>query len=96
MFISGAENVYPAEIEHVIRSHDDVKDVAVVGVPDEKWGEVGKAFVVSRSGESSEEDLRAFCKENLAKFKVPKYIKFLDELPKSDTGKILKRTLKEL
>ena len=96
MFISGAENVYPAEIEHVLRSHPEVKEVAVIGVPDERWGEVGKAFVVSRSGTENEEQLRSHCTSNLARFKVPKYFRFLDELPKSDTGKILKRALKEL
>ena len=96
IIISGGENISSIEIENTLAKHPAVSVVAVVAKTDEKWGEVGKAFVVSRSGESSEEDLRAFCKENLAKFKVPKYIKFLDELPKSDTGKILKRTLKEL
>lgn len=96
MFISGAENVYPAEIEHVLRTHPDVKEVAVVGVPDEKWGEVGKAFVATHSEKEIGEELTDFCKEHLAKFKVPKYIQFLEELPKSYTGKILKRSLKEL
>lgn len=96
MFISGAENVYPAEIEHVLRSHEEIREAAVVGVPDERWGEVGKAFVVTRSGKQNEEEIKDFCRANLAKFKVPKYVEFLDELPKSDTGKILKRTLKEM
>lgn len=96
MFISGAENVYPAEIEHVLRSHSDVKEVAVVGVPDEQWGEVGKAFVATHSGKEIGEELIDYCKKHLAKFKVPKHIQFLDELPKSDTGKILKRSLKDL
>ena len=96
MFISGAENVYPAEIEHFLRTHPNVKEVAVIGVPDAKWGEVGKACIV-RHDESndSEEDFRAFCIGNLAKYKIPKYFTFLSELPKSDSGKILKRALKE-
>lgn len=96
MFISGAENVYPAEIEHVLRMHKDVKETAVIGVPDEKWGEVGNAFVVTHSGTLNEEELREFCGNQLARFKIPKYFTPLDELPKSDTGKILKRKLKEL
>lgn len=94
MFISGGENVYPAEIEKYIYSNDAVKDVAVVGVPDEKWGEVGKAFVVKKEGAAlSESDIIDYCKGNLAKYKIPKYVQFISELPKTDAGKINKNEL---
>jgi fatty-acyl-CoA synthase len=97
MFISGGENVYPAEVERVIREMPQIKEVAVIGVPDEKWGEVGKAFVVgdiTQAESISLDEVKAHCLHNLAKYKVPKYFERLDELPKSDTGKILKRALK--
>lgn len=94
MFISGAENVYPAEIEQVLVKHPEVKEVAVIGVPDGTWGEVGMAAVVTESGAILEEDLIKFCRDNLAKFKVPKHFAFMVELPKSDTGKIQKSELK--
>lgn len=95
MFISGAENVYPAEIEHYLRTFPAVLSVAVIGVPDEKWGEVGKAFVVLKPGASaSETEILEFCRGNLAKYKIPKYVVFLDTLPVSDSGKILKKQLR--
>lgn len=93
MFKSGGENVYPAELEKVLRAVPGVREVAVIGVPDEKWGEVGKAFVVREANGPSEELLREHCAKNLAKFKIPKHFAFLEELPKSDSGKILKRAL---
>lgn len=92
MFISGGENVYPAEIEQVLRLHPAVLEAAVVGVKDEKWGEVGRAFVVKKS-DLSAQDLLAHCQGLLARFKIPKHFEFLPELPKSDSGKILKRAL---
>ena len=95
MYKSGGENVYPPELEQVIRSLPGVREVAVVGIPDEKWGEVGKAFVVKDRLELSESDLHAHCLKNLAKFKIPKYFVFLEALPKGDSGKILKRKLLE-
>lgn len=95
MFISGGENVYPPELEQVIRTLPGVREVAVVGIPDEKWGEVGKAFIVKDDTALSESDLQAHCLKNLAKFKIPKYFVFLDALPKGDSGKILKRKLLE-
>lgn len=96
MFISGAENVYPAEIEHVFRNHPAIRDIAVIGVPDEKWGESGKAFIVLQEEASvTAEDLLEWGKEQLAKFKVPKQYEFIKELPKSDSGKILKKVLKD-
>jgi fatty-acyl-CoA synthase len=98
MFISGAENVYPAEVEHVLRRHPDVREVAVIGVPDEKWGEVGMAYIVLKPGTTMDtEQMRSFCDGQLARYKIPKHARFIDELPKSDSGKILKRALsKEL
>ncbi|MFZ1731473.1 MAG: long-chain fatty acid--CoA ligase [Bacteroidota bacterium] len=97
MFISGAENVYPAEIEHFLRTHPAVEAVAVVGVPDERWGEAGKAFVVLRKDAvTTAEDLLDFCKGNLAKYKIPKYVVLLDALPLSDSGKILKKKLRAI
>ncbi len=97
MFISGAENVYPAEIEHFLYTHSDVAEAAVVGVPDEKWGEVGKAFIVlKKESTTAAEDFRAFCTGQLAKYKIPKYFALIGELPKGHSGKILKRALKEM
>lgn len=95
MFISGGENVYPPELEQVIRALPGVREVAVIGVPDEKWGEVGKAFVVKDRVDLSETELHTHCAKNLAKFKIPKFFVFLNELPKGDSGKILKRKLAE-
>ncbi|PRZ42474.1 fatty-acyl-CoA synthase [Antricoccus suffuscus] len=98
MIISGAENVYPAEVEAIMLQRDEVADCAVVAVPDERWGEVGAAFVVRRTG-LSEATLRAHLESNLAKYKVPKYFRFVDELPRSATGKVrrtdLRRTASE-
>jgi fatty-acyl-CoA synthase len=96
MYKSGGENVYPVEVEHFLRTHPKVREVAVVGVPDPKWGEVGKAYVVVAEGASmTAEELFAFCAGELAKFKTPKQVEFLDELPKGDSGKILKKALRE-
>jgi fatty-acyl-CoA synthase len=95
MFISGGENVYPAEVERVLATAGNVKEVAVIGVPDEKWGEVGKAFVVLAEG-ANEHGLAKFCCDKLAKFKMPKHYKVVDELPKNDSGKIDRKALKQL
>jgi fatty-acyl-CoA synthase len=92
MFISGGENVYPAEVEQVLSQLPQIREVAVVGVPDPKWGEVGKAFLVT-SENLSLDTIIDHCVKNLAKFKVPKHFEFRDSLPKSDSGKILKRLL---
>lgn len=97
MFISGGENVYPIEIERALYDHPGVVECAVLGVPDTKWGEVGLACVVlGEPGSLSSEDLRAFLKGKLAAYKVPKHYIFLDELPKSGPGKILKTELATL
>lgn len=96
MFISGAENVYPAEVEGFLQTHPAVKAVAVVGVPDDRWGEVGKAFVVLHDGASLDAAaLVAFARTGLAKYKAPRHVAFLDALPTSDSGKVLKRALRE-
>lgn len=95
MFISGGENVFPIEVERVLYDHPAVLECAVLGMPDPKWGEVGWAFVVLRPGaRTDEEELRTFLKSRLAGYKVPKRFIFLDELPKSGPGKILKAELR--
>jgi fatty-acyl-CoA synthase len=98
MYKSGGENVYPPELEQVMRQIPGVREVAVIGVPDAKWGEVGKAFIVKEtsSSELTNEIINEFCSKNLAKFKIPKYFVFVPDLPKGDSGKILKRKLLEL
>ena len=89
MIISGGENVYPAEIEAVAVRLDAVDDCAVVGVADERWGEVGAAFVVRRAGaELDEAGFRAHLEQHLARYKIPKHIRFTDALPRNATGKI--------
>lgn len=95
MIISGGENIYPAEIERVLAEHPSVADVAVIGVPDEKWGEVGKAIVTLAPGASVEpEELIALAKQQLASFKVPKSVEVIAEMPRNATGKILKKDLR--
>jgi fatty-acyl-CoA synthase len=96
MFISGGENVYPAEVEAVLYKHPAVHQCAVIGIPDPKWGEAGLACVVRKQGASTdEEELIGFLRQRLAGFKIPRRIVFLDALPISGAGKILKRELKE-
>jgi fatty-acyl-CoA synthase len=96
MYISGGENVYPAEVEGVLHAHPAVADVAVVGVPDERWGEVGVAFVVAKEQGVGEQLLLEHCRERLAKFKVPKRVRFIDALPLSAMNKVLKDELRAL
>lgn len=96
MYKSGGENVYPAELEQVIQQIPWVKEAAVIGVKDEQWGEVGHAFISVKENYFEEKELREHCLKNLAKFKNPKYFTRIDELPKGDSGKILKRKLIEL
>jgi len=94
MFISGAENVYPAEIEQFLRTHPKIHEVAVIGIKDEKWGEVGKAFYSTNDGSAIlDDEIKSFCCGNLAKYKIPKHFVHLKELPKGESGKILKRAL---
>jgi acyl-CoA synthetase (AMP-forming)/AMP-acid ligase II len=95
MIISGGENIYPREIEEVIIQHPAVREVAVIGVPDPKWGEAIKAVVALVPGESAtESELIAFCKDHIASYKKPKSVDFVDQLPKSNYGKVLKRELR--
>lgn len=97
MIISGGENIYPAEVERVITAHDGVAEAAVVGRPDERWGEAAVAFVVRKPGVVLDEaDLIAFCQSHLARFKCPKQVTFLDALPRNGTGKIVKPRLREI
>ena len=96
MIISGGENIYPAEIERVLAEHPALADVAVIGVPDERWGEVPKAVVVLRPDASVEpNELVGWCRERLAGYKVPKTVDVVAELPRNPTGKILKRELRK-
>ncbi len=95
MIVSGGENVYPAEIENVLMKHPGIADVAVIGIPDDKWGEVGKAMVVKAEGQDpTEEEIIAFAREQLAGFKVPKSVDFIAEVPRNPTGKMLKKELR--
>ncbi|MCP3742554.1 fatty acid--CoA ligase family protein [Rossellomorea sp. BNER] len=95
MILVGGYNVYPREVEEVLYNHPCVVEVAVIGIPDPELGEVVKGFVVSEEEDLTEEDLMNYCKEHLAKYKWPKIIEFLEELPKNTTGKILRRALKD-
>jgi fatty-acyl-CoA synthase len=97
MFISGGENVYPAEIEAVVASLAGVKEAAVVGVPDEKWGEVGYLYLAIKDGAAvSREEVFSFLNERLAKYKIPKHLSFIDALPRNGAGKALKTALREM
>jgi fatty-acyl-CoA synthase len=96
MIISGGENVYPAEVENAIFGHPDIADVAVIGVPDEKWGEAVKAIVVKKPGrEPKPEDIIAYARERIAGYKAPKSVDFIEALPRNPSGKILRRELRE-
>ncbi len=96
MIVSGGENVFPRELEELLASHDAVGEVAVVGVPDDEFGQRLCAFVVRRPGhELSADDVRGHVRENLARYKVPRQVTFLDELPRNPSGKVLKRELQQ-
>lgn len=96
MFISGGENVYPAEVENAIYRHAAISECAVVGVPDEKWGEVGRAFLVLKDGEQvSDRQLRDFLATQLAGYKIPKFYTRVKALPRTASGKLLKRQLRD-
>jgi len=96
MYISGGENVYPAEVENVIYQLPQIAEAAVIGVPDERWGETGKVFISLKEGQTIEEkEIIEHCLKNLAKFKVPQSVKFIELLPRNATGKVLKRELRE-
>lgn len=97
MFISGGENVYPAEVEAALLAFPGLSEAAVVGVPDERWGEVGAAALVLREGiAATEADMRAHCDQVLARYKIPKRFVFMDALPRNGAGKVLKHELKRI
>jgi acyl-CoA synthetase (AMP-forming)/AMP-acid ligase II len=97
MIISGGENIYPREIEEVLIKHPAVREVSVIGVPDSKWGEAIKAVIALVPGrKATEKELIAFCKENIASYKKPKSVDFVENLPKNNYGKILKRELRAI
>jgi long-chain acyl-CoA synthetase len=96
LIISGAENIYPAEVENAIYGHPGVAEVAVIGVPDQKWGEAVKAVIVLKPGATADAvDILAFARSRIAAFKIPKSIDFVDALPRNAAGKVLRRQLKE-
>jgi acyl-CoA synthetase (AMP-forming)/AMP-acid ligase II len=94
VIISGGENVSSIEVEDVLMSHPDVKEVAVIGIPDDKWGELVTGIVVAEQDVTAE-DLVAHCRKSLAGYKCPKRIDFVDELPRTATGKLQKFKLRE-
>jgi long-chain acyl-CoA synthetase len=94
MIVSGAENVYPGEVEEVLAQHPDVSEVAVFGLPDEQWGEVVTAAVVGRDDAVSTDALLDFARERLAGYKLPRRVEIVSELPKTATGKVSKKDLR--
>ena len=95
MIVSGGENIYPAEVENALMSHAEILDAAVIGVPDEKWGESTKGFVVlSKDSNLSSEDIISFTKSKIASYKCPKSIEFIEMLPRNPSGKVLRRELR--
>jgi long-chain acyl-CoA synthetase len=97
MIIAGGYNIYPVELDDVLMGHPKILEACTIGIPDDYRGETVKAFIVIKEGEAlTEDDVVKYCKENLAAYKVPKIIEFIDELPKSAVGKILRRKLKEM
>ena len=96
MIIRGGENIYPREVEEFLFRHPKVQDVQVVGIPDQKYGEELCAWIILREGQkASEDDVRAFCDGQIAHYKVPRYIRFVDEFPMTVTGKIQKFQIRE-
>ena len=94
MIVSGGENVFPQEVEELLAGHDRIAEAAVFGVDDEKYGQRLKAVVVTKGGDLSEDEVKKYVKSNLAGYKVPRDVEFMDELPRNATGKVLKRELK--
>jgi acyl-CoA synthetase (AMP-forming)/AMP-acid ligase II len=96
MIVSGGVNIYPAEVESAIYGHPGIAEVAVIGVPDDKWGEAVKAIVVPKPGNAlAEQDVVAFARERIAGYKVPKSVSFMDALPRNASGKVLKTALRK-
>jgi long-chain acyl-CoA synthetase len=97
MIVSGGENIYPAEVENAMADHPDISEVAVIGVPDERWGETPKAIVVLRIGSAvTQQELVEFTQTRLAKYKCPTSIEFTDVLPRNASGKVLKKDLRQV
>ena len=96
MYISGGENVYPAEVEEVLYQHTSIAEVAIIGVPDETWGEVGRAIVVVKPDHAlTEADIMTHCQSRLARYKQPRSVRVIEALPRNATGKVHKPTLRE-
>jgi acyl-CoA synthetase (AMP-forming)/AMP-acid ligase II len=95
MIVSGGENIYPAEIEHVLLDLPGIKEIAVIGVPDDRWGEAAMAIVVRLDPALSEQDILAFARKRIAGYKIPKSVKFIEALPRNAAGKVLKRQLRD-
>jgi fatty-acyl-CoA synthase len=97
MIVSGGENLFPGEVEELLITHPAIEEASVIGVDDPEFGKRLAAFVVLREGHSlSEEEVKDFVKQNLARYKVPRDVSFVPELPRTPTGKVLKRELREL
>ncbi|WP_338101314.1 class I adenylate-forming enzyme family protein [Psychrobacillus vulpis] len=97
MIIRGGENVYPVEVEEVLYQIPEVLEAAIVGVPDKVYGEVPKAFVVLKESQQlTEEDIISFCSKQLAKYKLPEEVVFIDQLPRNASGKVLKNSLRNV
>jgi fatty-acyl-CoA synthase len=94
VFVSGGEDVYPAEVERVLLENPKIAAAAVMGVPDEKWGESGKALVVCKKGETlTQGEIRSWCRARLAGYKVPKHVQWVDRIPENAAGKIMRCAL---
>jgi acyl-CoA synthetase (AMP-forming)/AMP-acid ligase II len=96
LVIRGGENIYPKEIENDLYAHPKISEVAVIGVPDDKYGEEVMACIVPQPDSGlTEDEVKAYCRENMASFKVPRYVRFLDYIPKNIIGKVTKKELKQ-
>ena len=95
MIVSGAENIYPAEVDNALMGHPEIIDAAVIGVPDDRWGEVVKGFVVlGKDSKLEEHDIISYARTQIAGFKCPRSIEFIHELPRNPSGKVLRRELR--
>ena len=96
MIVSGGENIYSTEVEAALFAHPDIIDAAVIGIPNEKYGEVVKACIVKKEGSDlTEEEVINFCKDRIASYKKPQSVDFIDEVPRNASGKVLKKVLRE-
>lgn len=96
MILIGGYNVYPREVEEVLYQHPSIVEVAVIGIPNEEYGELVKAFIVKKEGQLTSDDIILFCQDKLAKYKIPREVEFVEELPRNRTGKVLRRSLRAL